>query len=190
MKVLSRRKPKLLHFGEFKSNIWAMKCEMCGRDPELIVLLPKKQPGGKLNTFACKGCSIESGMYCQKHQRPHMGFNDETTACMLCIEDIVERDGERIAGIFAAAVSQSDKASEIQQAIQNWLERINSILPSVSLSELPLVVRFLETPHALNIARAVVTYSQRMRITPEEVIKRVAKDGAGVILPPESIEEI
>lgn len=167
-----------------------MKCEMCGRDPDLIVLLPKKQPGGNLVTLACEGCSNKSGMYCQKHGQPHIGFEDETTACMRCIEDIVRENGERIAGILAAAVNQSDKALEIQRAIQNWLNRINSMLPSVSLAELPMVVRFLETPHVLNIARAVVTYSQRMKITPEEVIERVAKEGAGVILPSESGEEV
>lgn len=166
-----------------------MKCEMCGGDPNLIVLLPKRQPDGKLVTLACEGCSIESGMYCQKHERPHTGFTDETTACVLCIEDVVKENGERIAGIFAAVISQSDKALEIQRDIQNWLERINFMLPSVDLSESPLAVRFLKTPHALNIARAVVIYSQRMKIAPEEVIKRVAKEGAGIILPTEFIEE-
>lgn len=156
---------------------------MCGRDPELIVLLPKRQPDGKLVTFACEDCSVKSGMYCKKHERPHIGFEDETTACMLCIEDIVRKNGERIAEIFAATISQLDKAPEIQRDIRNWLNKTNSMLSGVSLAELPLAVRFLKTPHALNIARAVVTYSQRTKITPEEVIGRVAKEGVGVILP-------
>lgn len=167
-----------------------MKCEMCGRDPDLIVFLHRKQPDRKLVTIACEGCSIESGMYCQKHERPYKGFNDETMACMMCIEDIVKKDGERIAGIFAAAVSKSDKASEIQKAIENWLGRINFMLPGVSLAELPLAVRLLEKPHALNVVWEVVTYSQRMKITPEEVIERVAKEGVGVILPLKSTEEV
>ncbi|MDO8498922.1 MAG: hypothetical protein Q7S44_04000 [bacterium] len=44
-------------------------------------------------------------------------------------------------------------------------------------------MRFQRAPQALNISRAVVSYAQRMRVTPEEVIERVAKEGAGVILP-------
>lgn len=174
-----------------------MKCEMCGRDLDgdldLIVFLPRKQPDAKLKlvTFACEGCSVESGMYCQKHEHPHTRFNDETTACTTCIKDIATKDGERIAGIFAAAVSKSDKAAEIQEAIRNWIGRINLMIPGASLAELPPAVRILGTPYVLNnIVWEVVTYSQRMKIPPEEVIKRVAKEGAGVILPRGSTEKV
>lgn len=160
-----------------------MRCEICGQDPEMIVLLPKRQPDGRLNTLACESCSKESGMYCQKHQRPHLGFEDETTACISCIEEMLEKDGERIAGMFAAAVSRSEKAPEIQQAIQDYLEEISSTLPRVSLAELPLATMFLSTPHALNTTRPIITYALRMKITPEEVIEKVAKEGPEVIFP-------
>ena len=129
-------------------------------------------------------------MYCQKHQRPHLGFEDETTACISCIEEIVEKDGEKIAGSFAAAIERSDKASEIRRSIGEWLATTQSMIEGgVDLVDLPLAMRFQRTPQALNISRAVVTYSQRIRITPEEVIERVAKEGAGVILPPEFTED-
>lgn len=128
-------------------------------------------------------------IYCQKHHQPHLGFGDETTACIPCIEDILAKDGERIAGYFTMAISQSDKAVEIQQAIQSWLEDINLALPHVDLAELPLALQFLQTPRSLNIARTVVTYAQRMKMTPEEVIERVAREGAAIILPVELTEE-
>lgn len=166
-----------------------MNCEICGADPEVIVLLPKKQPDGRYNTLACEPCSIESGMYCQKHERPHIGFDDETTACIPCIEEILERDGEKIAGSFTMAISQSDKASEIQQGIENWLAKINEAFSKVDLADLPLAERYKSTPYAVNISRAVVSYSQRMGITPEEAIERVIKEGVGVILPPDLTED-
>lgn len=174
------------HFLLFKkpsSKIRAMSCEMCGKTPDSLVLLPKRQPDGKYDTFACESCARESGMYCLKHERPHLGFEDETTACVMCIEEALQTNGERIAGMFAAAISQSEKKHEIRQAIEEWLEEIEEMLPSVSLADLPIAARFLETPYALNIARAIVTYAQRKKITLEEVIKKVAEEGPGVILP-------
>ncbi len=161
----------------------AMKCEICGGDPKLIILLPKRQPGGKLNTFTCESCAGESGMYCQKHQRPHLGFEDETTACAACIEETLAKDGERIAGMFAVAVSQSEKAPQIKQAITDYLEEINLMLPRVDLADLPLAVMFLSTPHALNATRPIIAYALRMEMTPEEVIQKVAKEGPEVIFP-------
>lgn len=160
-----------------------MRCEICGQDPNLIILLPKRQADGKYNTLACEKCSVESGMYCQKHDRPHLGFEDETTACIDCIEETLEKDGERIAGMFAAAISQSEKAPEIKQAIKDWFEEIEESLGHTDLVGLPLATRFLESSQALNITRAIVTYSQRKKITPKEVIKKVAEEGICVILP-------
>ncbi|MDO8498923.1 MAG: hypothetical protein Q7S44_04005 [bacterium] len=47
-----------------------MNCEICGKDPETINVIPKRQYDGRYDTFACNDCAVESGMYCQKHQRP------------------------------------------------------------------------------------------------------------------------
>lgn len=161
-----------------------MKCEICGNDLyDLLVLLPKRQPDGKLVTFACVGCSIESGMYCQRHQRPHLGFDDETSACMICIDEQVEKDGERIVGQLSGTISRSEHKEEIKRDIDEWLQLIEWNLPNADLGDLPLAIKYIQTPHTLNIARAVVTYSQRMRVTPEEVIERVGKDGTSLILP-------
>ena len=67
-----------------------MNCELCGCDPDIIVILPIKKQDGCLNTIACLKCSKESGHYCEKHERPHLGFEgDDMSACVLCIEEIV-----------------------------------------------------------------------------------------------------
>lgn len=162
-----------------------MKCEVCGDiDPDIIVLLPKVQPDGKLDTSACESCAISSGMYCQKHERPHIGFEDETTACIPCIEEILEKDGEKIAGSFAAVISGTDKAEEIPTDIQDWIDEVDDALSGFDLADLPAAMRILRTPYAVNIARALICYSERKKITPDEVIQRVAKEGAGVILYP------
>jgi len=167
-----------------------MRCEICGGDLNVIVTLPIRQPDGKLDTLACESCAVKNDTYCQKHERAHLGFEDGTTACTSCIEEMLVKDGERIAGMFAAAVGRSEKAPEIRQAINEWLEEIDSMLPKISLAELPLAIKFLETPHALNITRAIVTCAQRMNITPEKVIEKVAKEGPKVILPLEFTEEM
>lgn len=161
-----------------------MKCEICGNDPKSIVILPKRQENGSLITLSCEPCAIASGMYCEKHQRPHQGFMDETTACIPCIEEILKQDGEKIAGSFAVAVAGSDKASEIQAAIRVWSERLESGLSNVSLIELPGFIDLIRTKHPVRVARLVVTYSQRMHMTPDEAIKKVVEEGPDIILPP------
>jgi hypothetical protein len=68
-----------------------MKCELCGEETsDVFVLLPIKQPDGRLEIIVCLRCAERSPAYCKKHERPHLGFPDnDTTACMLCIEELV-----------------------------------------------------------------------------------------------------
>jgi len=76
-----------------------MKCEICGKDSaEVFVILAIKKPDGCLNTIACLECAEKSPAYCKKHQRPHLGFSeDNTTACALCIEEMVsEKEPEEL----------------------------------------------------------------------------------------------
>lgn len=160
-----------------------MNCEICGKDPEEYVILPKRQENGSLITMACVDCSRISGMYCLKHQTPHLGFVDDTSACRDCIEEKVHSEGERIAGLFSGAVERSDKRQQIEKAINEWLELVNLSMRSASLADLPLAMLVKQTPQALNISRAIITYASRMKITPEEVIEKVSQEGAQVILP-------
>lgn len=148
-----------------------MNCEICGKDPDSYVLLPKRQENGNLETIACVECSESSGMYCLKHQRPHLGFTDETTACIPCIEEKVQEEGEKIAGQFSGRISTSEKEAQIQEEIREWLELLDLGARTVSLAELPLALLVRQTPQALNISRAIITYSMRMKMSPEEVIE-------------------
>jgi len=74
-----------------------MKCEICGDlDPRLIILLPLHQSDGKLDTMACEACATKSTVYCVKHNRPHQGFRDGTTACLHCVEELVKENISRV----------------------------------------------------------------------------------------------
>ena len=78
-----------------------MKCELCGKDPRVIVILPRRQANGKLDTLACEACAKKSGAYCKKHDRPHVGFMDGTTACIYCIEELVKANESKAVGIYS-----------------------------------------------------------------------------------------
>lgn len=68
-----------------------MKCDICEKpDPQMIVILPLRQADGKLDTLACEECARKSKAYCKKHLRPHQGFMDGSTACLWCIEELVQ----------------------------------------------------------------------------------------------------
>lgn len=66
-----------------------MHCEICGSDAKLLLLLPLRQPDGKLETLVCERCAEKSPAYCSVHQHAHQGFFDGTTACLLCVEHVV-----------------------------------------------------------------------------------------------------
>lgn len=158
-----------------------MNCEICGKDPSSYVLLPKRQENGNLNIIACVECSLESGLYCQKHQRPHLGFQDETSACLDCIEDIVLAEGEKIAGKLTGRVSVSLKREEIEFDIMEWADLMMESSRRAGLSDLTLAMKVRQTPHALNVARLIITKAQRMNIGPEDVIEQVTRMGSKVI---------
>ena len=158
-------------------------CEMCSEDRNEMAILPIHQENGNLNTIACLDCAEQSGAYCVEHHTPHLGFFDGTSACRDCIEGIVQGNGEKIAGIFAASVASSEKAGEIQAAINEWLDDLYEATHNVTLGDLQLAVLVDRTPHSLNISRAIITRAQRMHMTPEEVIDQVCLEGPEVILP-------
>jgi len=78
-----------------------MKCELCGKDVgEVAVNLPLKKVDGSLDTIACLECAKKSPAYCKKHEMPHLGFFDGTTACTLCIEEMVTENRRKAIGIY------------------------------------------------------------------------------------------
>jgi len=73
-------------------------CEICGKDSEVIVLLPRARGNDKLTS--CVSCAIELGLYCEKHQRPHTGFEDSLSACLLCINEESKKREETGEGLL------------------------------------------------------------------------------------------
>lgn len=76
-----------------------MKCELCGTDPQTISILPFPNGKGSLDTMACVPCAIESGHYCEKHERPHLGSMCGKSACLACVQELVELNADRDATI-------------------------------------------------------------------------------------------
>lgn len=62
-----------------------MDCEICGElDINPVIILPLPNGKGAYNTLACEKCAEESGCYCKKHKRPHIGLASGKTRCILC----------------------------------------------------------------------------------------------------------
>lgn len=70
-----------------------MECEICGVPATDLAIVPIKQENGSLITIACIPCARRLGVFCDQHQRPHLGFEGGTHACVLCIEEEVESMG-------------------------------------------------------------------------------------------------
>ena len=95
-----------------------MRCELCGCDPDIIVILPIKKQDGCLNTIACLKCSKKSGHYCEKHERPHLGFEgDDTSACVFCIEEMVSANFNLADRIFNR-LNETVSALEMERLLE------------------------------------------------------------------------
>ena len=145
-----------------------MECEFCDRDLQTIVILniPSKKHYGSLNTFACKNCSEKTGAYCLRHEMPHLGFSDTTTACRYCIEEELEYLGEKIANNYFCELLKYLPEAELRE-IYEWFEPI-----SKSLNE----------PIHKSILRGIITYAKRHKKSPDEIIEEVVETWKLIIL--------
>lgn len=147
-----------------------MECEICHKDiGETIVSLPIKQLDGRLNILACLKCAEESGVYCRKHEQPHLGFrDDETTACISCIKEMMaaKKNEERV--IF-------DKILEALPIREK--RRLSEWAGSVSV--------LTGECEARCTLRAIATRALRMRITFEEVEAEIMTGKSVKIILPE-----
>ena len=110
-----------------------MKCEICKKSiGGVIVILPIIQPDGKLDTLACEKCAHDSKAYCIKHDRPHVGFSDGSTACLWCIEEVVKVNtvnaisvSNHIKDVLPEdQVDELDEAAEAAAAVRGCTEDI------------------------------------------------------------------
>ena len=146
-----------------------MNCEKCEKDANLLVILPLHRPDGCLNTIACLECAKKSGVYCLKHKKPHLGFDDGTTVCIYCIEAEVEQHRVELTDLVNTEIfSQIDEGA---------IERYNAWL-----AELSVKGGEINKPAGI---RAIVTLALRRRVEPKAVIEAIKNEGLDIILPPQ-----
>lgn len=87
-----------------------MVCEFCGREPDTFILVPIRGKQGALEMIACMECAVSRGVYCTKHERIHLGFEDGTHACVLCIEEDVRANLHRSDAIAERLDLEFDEA--------------------------------------------------------------------------------
>ena len=146
-----------------------MDCELCERAPDdTLVILPIKKADGALITLACLKCAENSSAYCKKHERPHLGFeDDDTTACMFCIEETVDEKRSMEVDIF----------NTFQHELPT--EEFNSLLEWAALS-----ASITGNSEATCILRAIITKALRLNQSIEEVVEKVIKtEAVDFILP-------
>jgi hypothetical protein len=138
-----------------------MKCEICGEESaEVFAILAVKKPDGCLNTIACLECAKESSAYCCKHERPHLGFaDDNTTACPLCIEEMVREKEAAEADVFKKF--QNTLPTDEKIRLLNWAEDSASITGDTK---------------GICTLRAIASKALRERKTFEEIIERIIAD--------------
>ncbi|XOA42996.1 MAG: hypothetical protein ACKKMO_00800 [Candidatus Nealsonbacteria bacterium] len=133
-----------------------MSCEICGKDSEEIVILPIKRQDGSLCTLACLECARKSPTYCKKHNRPHRGFKDGTSACIVCIEEMLVK-----------IKSEKDKV---------W----DSLKKELPVEELIRLLEWAEfsafctrDPEEVCILRAIITRALRFSKRTEEILQEI-----------------
>jgi len=136
-----------------------MKCEKCGGDSDIFVLLPVKKPDGSLSEIVCHDCALASSAYCKKHQMPHLGFSDnETTACRICIEEAVAENKNRAEKIYLNMKTELP-LEEINE-LDDWAQLVSSIAGNSI---------------AICVLRGVATKAFRLGVSIDEVVKRIIK---------------
>lgn len=137
-----------------------MRCEICGKDVgQLSVELPIKKADGSLNTRACLKCAEESSVYCKKHRRPHLGFIDDTTACIVCIKELVAKNRKQKEGIYRS-LRQNLPEEEFKRIIE-WA-RVSSSLTG--------------DPIRTCILRAIATRAMRSKQDITSVLDKILQD--------------
>ena len=145
-----------------------MDCELCGdSEADSLIILSLRQPDGRLNTIACLKCARESPAYCNKHERPHVGFEDNTTACLMCIEEMVRKHRTEEMSIFHT-LEQKLPRREFDLLLE-WADVSSSISGDSA---------------ATCILRALATKARRTKKSIAEIVEEVtAEQSISSILP-------
>ncbi|MBX4195847.1 hypothetical protein KW796_02750, partial [Candidatus Parcubacteria bacterium] len=68
-------------------------------------------------------CAKKSGLYCEKHERPHTGFGRqmEMSACILCAVDLVDENRHRVGIILGMLQDAAPEDFAILRQEQTWM---------------------------------------------------------------------
>lgn len=140
-------------------------CRICEQQTDTFNILP---PGIRLENarevwMACDNCAQQLGYFCPRHEKPHMGFEDGTTACKICIDDEVEQHAEEIASAFFEGVDDSLHRNQILLEVREWA----MVASDLAGGDTPNLHR--------TVARAIVTLSKRTGKSVEEVIEETSQ---------------
>ena len=61
-------------------------CDTCGKEAVEWILNPDNK---SKHALICVDCGKNTGVFCEKHEVPHQGFEDSSTACLKCINETV-----------------------------------------------------------------------------------------------------
>ncbi len=145
-----------------------MKCEICGSyDKELLYMLPIRQHNGSLITIACHNCAWDSGAYCQKHHKPHFGFEDGSTACQDCIEEMIEQE---------------------QPRTDEWAEKLRQGLGeshyAVLIQAAEIAIDIVGGPITIAVLRFIATRARRENLSFQEVVDRALSEKTAAFIVP------
>lgn len=145
-----------------------MECERCGKEAKEFNILPIPQDDGKLKTITCTDCAREIGLYCSKHDSPHAGFEDGSSACLRCVEEKVAEKGKEIVNSFREKVLTAGVGSGKLGPLGSWIletSQMTGFDPDVVL------------------ARGIITVAERLKTDTDEITEKFIKEGPKVIVP-------
>ena len=137
-----------------------------------MVILPVR--GKRFNirpiTVACQECSLTSERYCNIHMTPHMFYEDETTACVDCVEELVHKNGVSYARMFADKVRWSQNQKHVREVVSECLERVGNKWGNTVLSGHGFGTVVGMFTGGESIARPLVCFSMRKDMSINDVI--------------------
>jgi hypothetical protein len=146
-----------------------LRCELKDHEADDIAPLPIRKPNGDLQTFACLEHAKELGFFCEAHQRIHLGFDDGSHACVVCIEEKVEKADPRIGPWYWGLLKKHLSEDEFTMILAEALEAHDETM---------------EHPTKL-LLRWIITAAERHGKLDQEIVQEVIDSGSvGLILPP------
>ncbi len=123
------------------------------------ILVPVRSPDGGLAVFSCVDCSKKNGLYCERHNVPCVGFEDQTTACLFCIEELVKFEHRR--------------ANEVAEKVKNSIDEYDRkrLRRSAKVS-----AQVTGSSEDIAILRFVASRAIRDKVSIEHIIDWVKKE--------------